>query len=233
MKRSGSLPAYIQISEMLIREISAGHLLDGERFAPERVMAEEMNVSVGTLRKALSELQRRGLLERRQGSGNYVRSDGRAEGVYAFFRIELLQGGGLPTADVLDVTTMAKPGDLPDFGPSDRAHRIRRVRHLNDQPVALEEIWLDGHWADRISAEDLSDSLSLYYKQRLGLWIIRAEDSVGLSDIPDWSPTDFQLRPGTACGFVERISWSQDRQLAEFSRTWFDTGVARYVARIR
>ena len=233
MKRPGSLPAYVQISEMLIREISAGHMLAGDRFPPERVMAKEMNVSVGTLRKALAELQRKGLLERRQGSGNYVRTDGRAEGVYAFFRIELLKGGGLPTADVLDTMTLPKPEDLPDFGPSGRAHRIRRIRYLNDQPVALEEIWLDGHWAERISADELSDSLYLYYKQRLGLWIASADDSVGLSTIPDWSPATFQLAPGAACGYVERLSWSQENQPAEFSRTWFDTGVARYVARIR
>lgn len=233
MKRPGSLPAYIQISEMLIREISAGHMLAGDRFPPEREMAKEMNVSVGTLRKALAELQRRGLLERRQGSGNYVRAEGRAEGVYAFFRIELLKGGGLPTAKVLNADTLRKPDDLPDFGPSDLAHRIRRIRYLNEQPIALEEIWLDGQWADRISAEELSDSLYLYYKQRLGLWIASAADSVGLSAVPDWSPAEFQLPPGTACGYVERLSWSQEDQPAEFSRTWFDTGVARYVARIR
>ncbi len=233
MKRPGSLPAYIQISEMLIRDISAGHMLPGDRLPPEREMAKEMNVSVGTLRKALAELQRRGLLERRQGSGNYVRSEGRAEGVYAFFRIELLDGAGLPTANVLNVTTMPKSVNLPAFGQTETAHRIRRLRYLNDQPVALEEIWLDGHWAARISEADLSDSLYLYYKKRLGLWIVSAEDRVGVSATPDWSPSEFQLRPGTPCGFVERFSWAQDGGVAEFSRTWFDPSVSRYVARIR
>lgn len=233
MKNPCSLPAYVQISEVLIREISAGHLLQGDRLPPERQMAKEMDVSVGTLRKALSDLERKGLLERRQGSGNYVKSTGKAEGIYAFFRIELLKGGGLPTAKVLGVQCMSKPADLPNFGTSGQAHRIRRVRFLNDQPVALEEIWLDGSWADQVSVSDLSDSLYLYYKQRLGLRIVSAEDRIGLSRIPDWTPPDFQLQSGTQCGFVERISFSQDNIAAEYSRTWFDATVSHYVARIR
>ncbi|MGB5556386.1 MAG: GntR family transcriptional regulator [Paracoccaceae bacterium] len=233
MKTPGSLPVYVQISEMLIREISAGHLLAGDRFPPERIMAREMGVSVGTLRKALAELERKGLLERRQGSGNYVRANGKAEGVYAFFRIELLQGGGLPTARVLEIDRLTKPADLPEFGASREAHRIRRIRFLNQSSVALEEIWLDGDWAERLMASELSDSLYLYYKRRLGLWITSAADSVGLSTIPEWAPHEFQLAPGTPCGFVERTSWSQENKPAECSRTWFDTSIARYVARIK
>ncbi len=103
-------------------------------------------ISVGTLRKALADLTAKGLLERRQGSGNYVRAGAAADSVYAFFRLELIEGGGLPTAEVLSVDAMDKPGDLPDFGQSGQAHRIRRLRRLNGIPAALEEIWLDASY---------------------------------------------------------------------------------------
>jgi hypothetical protein len=72
----------------------------GERLPPERDMAEELGIAVGTLRKALAELQNRGLLERVQGSGNYVRAISDPKSVYAMFRLELLGGGGLPTAEI-------------------------------------------------------------------------------------------------------------------------------------
>ena len=116
MPDQSSLPLYIQISEMLIREINAGRYLDGERLPPERDMSAELGISVGTLRKALADLTLKGMLERVQGSGNYIRAQADTKSVYAFFRVELLRGGGLPTADVLDVTRLAKPVDLPDFG---------------------------------------------------------------------------------------------------------------------
>ena len=56
-KKPGALPAYIQISEVVARRINAGQILVGERLPSERVMAVEFGVAVGTLRKALCELQ--------------------------------------------------------------------------------------------------------------------------------------------------------------------------------
>ncbi|TIM74189.1 MAG: UTRA domain-containing protein, partial [Mesorhizobium sp.] len=71
------------------------------------------------------------------------------------------------------------PMDLPVFGSSKKAHRIRRLRSLSGKPAALEEIWLDGSRAETVAIEELSDSLYLYYRKALGFWILRAEDRVG------------------------------------------------------
>ncbi|MCO4826484.1 MAG: GntR family transcriptional regulator [Amylibacter sp.] len=207
--------------------------MDGERLPTERTMASEIGISVGTLRKSLAELEKVGLLERRQGSGNYVRAKSDAESVYAFFRIELLNGGGLPSADILSVRRLEKPAEFPLFGSTKEGHRIRRLRYLNETPVAVEEIWLDAGYVDEIQTDDLSDSLYLYYKSQLGVWIARAEDCVSIDTAPDWSVAAFGPRPGEPCGYIERISWDQDNQSAEFSRTWFDASKARYVTRIR
>ena len=229
----GALPLYLQISEMLIRDIAAGRLRDGARLPPERGMAASLNISVGTLRKALSELEGRGLVERRQGSGNYVRARAEPEGIYAFFRLERPGGGGLPSAQVLDVQRMLKPTDLPEFGTSPEGHRIRRIRYLDRLAVSIEEIWLDGSYAERIEPDALSDSLYLYYREKLNLWITGYEDAVTLSDTPDWSPDAFRPRPGMPCAIVERQSRARDGAIAEVSRNWFDGDRARYVARMR
>ncbi|MBI1219573.1 MAG: UTRA domain-containing protein [Rhodobacteraceae bacterium] len=233
MPQNGSLPLYQQISELLIRDIAAGRLTDGARLAPERDMAAGMGIAVGTLRKALADLTTKGLLERVQGSGNYIRAKTEVDSVYALFRLELPGGGGLPTAEVLSVARLAKPADLPPFGTSAEAHRIRRLRRLSGAAAAVEEIWLDGSYIDRIAAEDLSESLYLFYRERLGLWIQRAEDQVGLGAVPGWAPDAFAPPSGTAAPLIERLSWAQDGTTAEFSRTWFDPKTARYVARIR
>ena len=58
MNTPTALPIYLRISELLAREIAAGHLLDGERLAPERELSARFGVSVGTLRKSLAELTR-------------------------------------------------------------------------------------------------------------------------------------------------------------------------------
>lgn len=233
MPQSTALPKYVQIAEMMIREIASGRIADGARLPPERSMAAELGIAVGTLRKALADLADKGLLDRVQGSGNYVRHRAESAGIYAFFRLELAEGGGLPTAEVLDVRCMPKPADLPEFGRSELGHRIRRLRRLSGRPAAMEEIWLDGHWSPEIARDELLESLYLFYRTRLGLSITHAEDRIGVGSVPDWAVPEFGKRPGATCGFVERWSRSDTGENVEYSRTWFDQDMARYVARMR
>lgn len=228
-----ALPLYLQISEMLIREINAGRLADGQRLPPERDYAAQLGISVGTLRKALGDLAEKGLVERIQGSGNYIRARADVQSVYAFFRVELLEGGGLPTAELLDVDRVAKPDDLPAFGRSDGALRIRRLRRLNGQPAILEEIWLDVAYAPALSRKDLSESLYLTYREKLGLWITGAEDRMSVAPVPDWAPASYGLAPGTLTLLATRVSVSREGERVEVSRGYIDTTVATYVARLK
>ncbi|WP_299471854.1 GntR family transcriptional regulator [uncultured Roseibium sp.] len=229
---SNALPLYLQISELLIRDIAAGRLIDGERLPPERDMADELGISIGTLRKALADLTEKGLLERVQGSGNYIRQGRTQESIYAMFRLELLSGGGLPRADILSLERLRKPDEFPDFGKSPEGTRIRRLRYLNDVIIAVEEIWLDGD-AGFVKRDLLSDSLYRFYQKHLGFWITRAEDRVTIGEVPDWAPEDFTMKPGTLTGFIERFSWSDRSEPVEYSRTWFDTNRAHYVQRLK
>lgn len=227
-----ALPIYVQISEVLIREIASGRLVDGSRLPPERELAKQHFTTVRTLRKALNILEEKGLLDRIQGSGNYVRSGAVVDSVYSMFRLELRTGGGLPTARVLSVEELEKPADFPLFGTSDRGTRIRRLRYLNRIPMAVEEIWLDRD-AGRIDPEALSDSLYRYYKLQLGFWISHAEDTVRIGQVPDWAPSDFAQPIGATVGFIERLSHSEQKGSVEYSRTWFDPERAHYVQRLK
>ena len=222
----------MQLSEMLIREINAGRLADGDRLPPEREMAVQMGTSVGTLRKALAALSDKGLLERRQGSGNYVRARDDVQSIYSMFRIEKHDGGGMLSARVLDVARLDKPADLPTFGTAGYAHRIRRIRSLDGTPAVLEEIWLDGIYAPTLNAADLDHSLYLYYREKLGLWVSSAEDRLTLSALPDWAPDGFGLACGAACLLNTRKSFTRDGTVAEVSRNWINPDVATYVARV-
>lgn len=229
--RHTDLPKFLQISEALGRDIAAGILADGSRLPPERDMAADLGVSVGTLRKSLAELESRGLLSRVHGSGNYVRKNSTATSLYSMFRLELPEGGGLPRATFLQVDQLTKCATLPRFGRSDRATRMRRLRFLDQTIIAVEEIWLDAD-AGRLDAADVSESLYHTYRTHLNLQISRAEDRVRLGAVPDWAPTEFSLPHGAACGYIERFGWAQATEAVEYSRTWYDPDRAIYVQRL-
>lgn len=227
-----ALPKSVQLSEMLIREIASGKLPDGARLPPEKEMAEDLGVATGTLRKALAILTDKGLLKRVQGSGNYIQARTDIESVYAFFRLELVQGGGLPTAEIVSVDCHVRPEQARKFL-SDYAHRIRRLRYLDSTPIAVEEIWLDADFIKTLAPGDLSDSLYFFYKQELGLIIASVEDWVGVGQVPAWRPDRFALAIGAPCGFIERYSYDQSARVSEYSQTWFNPAVARYVMRLQ
>ena len=231
MSKPSELPIFIQLADRFIGDISAGRLPHGARLAPERQLAAELGVSVGTLRKALRELERAGLLNRIQGSGNYVQANAEKGGIYAMFRLELAGGGGVPRAEVLEVAVTRKPDDVAEFGTSGDATRIRRLRRLDSVPVAIEEIWLDAA-VGTLDRGQIGESLYLTYASALGLRIERAEDRVSVGVVPDWAPSIFSLAPGQLGGYVARRSWSSLPAPVEFSRSWFDPEKAHYVQHI-
>lgn len=231
MTNSKRLPRSVQISEALIREISSGVLIDGARLPTEKKMAEQYDVAVGTLRKSLAILESKGLLERIQGSGNYIRVKQEVESVYKFFRLELLKGGGLPTAKILSISPAIKEPEFPKFGESKTGYKIIRLRYLDDILIALEQIWLDRRFTNEMRITDVSESLYNYYKTSLNLVISRMEDKISFQAVPDWAPEEFNLRAEAMAGYIERIGWDQFDQPAEFSKTWFNPDVCIYVNR--
>ena len=195
-------------------------------------MAKKLNVSVGTLQKSLKWLEKMGIFEVVHGSGNYIRENNLDGSVYAMFRLELLEGGGLPRADVMSVSLEPKPEDFPTFGTSAKGSRVRRMRYLNETIIAVEEIRLD-HDVGILKQSELSDSLYHYYQSKLNLRISRAEDYVTIGPVPFWVPEAFPLVSGILTSYVERLSWAEAAVPVEYSRTWFDTTRARYVQRLK
>lgn len=229
-QRPTALPKYVQIAEMLIRDIAAGRLADGARLPPERDMAEGLGIAVGTLRRALDILEDRQLLERKQGSGNYIRARDDVPSVYRFLRIERIGGGGLPTAHVMSIDRLEAP-KAAGFARKD-GFRFRRLRFMDNVPAAMEEIWLDCAVTDTVDADAVSESLYLYYSDVLGVVITSAEDRISVAEVPDWVDPRFGLRAGDMAGYIERTGRVRTGDTVEFSRTWFDPNQINYVSRL-
>lgn len=64
-------PLYRQLAD-IIRKIEAPHR--GVRLPTERRLAQELRMARVTVRKALADLEREGIIQRRQGAGTYFAS---------------------------------------------------------------------------------------------------------------------------------------------------------------
>lgn len=226
------LPAYVRLADHLTDEIAAGRLVDGARLPPERELARQMSLAVGTVRRALEVLDERHLIRRVQGSGNYVAAGAARDSLYAMFRLELPDGGGFPGARLVSADLLERPSDMPALGAGRPATRFRRVRLLDDVAVAVEEIWLDSAMGV-LSAEDVTQSMYQSYRDKLGLLIARVEDRVSVAPVPDWAEGMTAMEVGETVGYVERLGWADGKEPVEFSRTWFDPRHAVYVQRLK
>lgn len=104
---------YQQIVDRLKREVSEGRLKPGEPLPSFRQLAEDLLVSVITVKRAYEELEREGIIFRRQGLGTFVAEQGRDRSREAKLTAakELLRQGfreaaeaGLKPADLLELT---------------------------------------------------------------------------------------------------------------------------------
>ena len=69
-------PLYQQIIDRLKREVSEGRLKPGAALPSFRQLAEDLLVSVITVKRAYEELEREGVIFRRQGLGTFVAERG-------------------------------------------------------------------------------------------------------------------------------------------------------------
>lgn len=105
-------PLYQQIVDCLKREVSEGRLKPGTSLPSFRQLAEDLLVSVITVKRAYEELERDGIIFRRQGLGTFVAEQGRdrsREAKLAAARTMLREGfreaaeAGLPPGAILEL----------------------------------------------------------------------------------------------------------------------------------
>lgn len=72
------VPIYLQIVNQVKYLIGAGRLAPGEEIPPIRVLAEQLVINPNTVARAYLELERAGLVAKRQGAGTYVTASGPA-----------------------------------------------------------------------------------------------------------------------------------------------------------
>ncbi len=178
------LPLYAQIAEALMARIEAGELSVGDRLPPERELSETLGVNRLTLRRALRELEGRGLLRRRPGIGTFVAEPKieRQAGWLVSFTRGLKQRGYTPGARLLSIQTrpvdalQARDLRLPV---SALVYVVMRLRTMNAEPVLLEHYTLAQQRFAGLERFDLEKrSLFEILESEYGVTIARARQSL-------------------------------------------------------
>jgi len=69
---SGDTPLYLRVQQVLSERIASGEYAPGDKLPSETVLASELGAHRLTIRRALEELARQGIVHARQGAGTFV-----------------------------------------------------------------------------------------------------------------------------------------------------------------
>jgi GntR family transcriptional regulator len=208
---SSPLPKYYQLKEILRGMIEREDLQRGELIPPERELCEEYGISRMTARQAIVELVNEGILYREQGRGTFVAGEKvkqEAERL-ASFTEDMAGRGHETTSSVLDAEPVrAGPvvARLLGIEETDEVVRVRRVRHADGEPMALETSHLLYGVASGLLTLDLS-SRSIYGELRAGgLNIAWAEQSYEATLINDFEAKHLGVPQGSPALLIERVT---------------------------
>ena len=113
--RTGA-PIYVEIADAMQRDIDAGTLQPGSKLPPQRNLAFDIGVTIGTIGRAYALARQRGLVTGEVGRGTYVR------GSTSLVTAEADKASALPGYAKTEREAMAEsglPGDIaPDGSPA-------------------------------------------------------------------------------------------------------------------
>ena len=232
-------PIHRRLSEQLALDISQSRFRPGEAISGEDELAATYKVALGTVRKALDHLVARGLVERIQGTGTFVR---RPDFSIAFVRFIRCFGSAgdrrMPGSRILSRETMVGPHEVTEALHLDNGAlvlRLHRLRTHDGLPVLLEEIWLnEARFAPVLTMEDMQPRL-LYpiYEELCGAVVARAEETITIDTANANDAELLDLTVGCPVVLIDRLAIGYDGLPIEWRRSRGSASDFRYRIEIR
>ena len=90
--RLAARPLYLQVRDVLVQRIVVGHWKPGATLPNETQLAQQLGISIGTVRKALDLMEVERIVTRRQGRGTFVNDYASAETTFPFSMFHNYEG---------------------------------------------------------------------------------------------------------------------------------------------
>jgi GntR family transcriptional regulator len=160
--KKSPIPVYYQLKNLLQKKIQSGEYAEGSLIPSERELGDSLGISRMTVRQALNQLVTEGLLYREKGRGTFVATKKLEQRNNMSFSDTVRKKGMTPSTRVLEFTRIKEAFDIKtllELEEQDEIHVIKRVRYANEQPVAIEEVFIPVEFCPGLEKHDLTSSL--------------------------------------------------------------------------
>jgi len=231
------VPLYHQMEQILLEQISQPEMIN--RLLPSEADLEEMfGVSRATVKRALENLARRGLLERRRALGTRVTRPQITEDLarLSSYTEEMEAKGLTIRTQVLEVKLRLPKDDIAEklrLQPRERSLVVKRLRGTNELfPVVLLQTDIPARFGISES-EDFSSSLYRIVEVKYHIPIEGAEETISAGRATAEEASRLQIARGSSVLIMERLTYTSGSEPLEFVRAVYRPDRYQFSIRLR
>jgi GntR family transcriptional regulator len=174
-------PKYYELRQWLRAQVDG--MPQGTPVATERALSQRFNVSRTTVRQALHDLAVEGRIVRRQGRGTFVAPPKVTQPMQlSSYTHAMSSQGRRPGSKIVDTAVIDAEPEVAaqlDLAPGSPVVRVERVRYADDEPMAVETVYLDQARFAGIGAALTADaSLYALLESRHGVVPAHADETI-------------------------------------------------------
>jgi GntR family transcriptional regulator len=214
-------PSYLQVAQKLTQLIDSGEISAGQSLPSERVLAEKLQLSRTTVRRAYDELRARDYLSTHGRAGVAVKAPVRLSpqlGRLKGFTEEMRELGMEPCTRLLErrIVTDRTISSLFERPTTAQFLYLVRLRLGDGTPLSREVAWYDLTAAPDLANWDVEGSAYQYLEDCCGIALIRGEQTIEavMSFSAEMAVFEF-TKPGP-CLLMKRKTYSATGQMIEY-----------------
>lgn len=218
-----NIPVYLKLKEAIKQKIQSGEYFKNMRLPSENSLSSEWGISRMTVRRALDELTREGLLYRTRGSGTFVAANRFSQCDIMSFSEMVKLRGAVPQTIVLEKTFVCDDeiALIMHLPKSSVFYKVKRLRIADNTLVGIENVFLPLQFCDSPDRLQLEGSLYEGLKNLYG-WSVLRQDIAITAEIPTKEEKEIlKLSKGEAVLRTEGVSLDDDGKPLLFERNTY------------
>ena len=237
--RQSAIPLYFQIEQDLASLIARGTLAPGSQLPSEEELVQRYGVSRTTVRKAVQELDRLGLIEIRRGRGTFVRTEKITQEFTELtgFVEDMVAMGRQPSAKLLGTApteaneTVARQLRVPI---GTEVMQIRRVRMADDVAMSLDETYLPMDLGRKVAENDL-DVYPIFslLEEKYDTPLLEADYRLEAISADLLVAEALGIEVKSPILLIERVSYSLDQRPVDYEKLFYRGDKIRLSTRLR
>jgi len=146
LNTSSPIPLYQQVVEIFTDHIQSGKYKEGDVLPSETSLADHYKIGRPTVRQAMDVLVQKGMIERKRGSGTFVKKMESQVDLFSLAGTSAAfstKGVEVETQIITEVITKKVSQDIENPFSEKEAFHLSRLTFARKKPILLEEIFLN------------------------------------------------------------------------------------------